>query len=97
MTLASFLDTIRPGGSPPADAPPELAALWHAKAGDWDRAHEIAQEIPTATGSWIHGLLHAIEGDFGNSGYWYRHAGRAPIRADQIESEWERIVHSLLV
>ncbi|HRQ87360.1 MAG TPA: hypothetical protein PLA50_01075 [Bacteroidia bacterium] len=97
MTLESFVATIMPGAQPPAELSAELRALWHAKAGEWDAAHDIAQEIPSPTGSWIHGLLHAIEGDFGNSAYWYHRAGQPPIRAGQIDAEWSRIAASLLV
>ncbi len=96
MNYESFVDSIQPGVSPPADLSPELESLWHTKAGDWDRAHDIAQEIPSAMGSRIHGLLHAIEGDFGNSAYWYRRAGVSPIDRGGIEAEWERIVRDLL-
>jgi hypothetical protein len=96
MTFDTFRDSIRQGGLPPSGLSPELTALWHAEAGNWEASHEIAQEIPSATGSWIHGLLHAIEGDFANSGYWYRRAGQPPIRREQIGSEWERLVRSLL-
>lgn len=96
MTYDTFLATILPGGTPPDGISPELQALWHAKVGAWEAAHDIAQDIPTVTGSWIHGLLHAIEGDFGNSAYWYRLAGQPPIRHEGIDAEWERIVRTLL-
>lgn len=96
MTFDSFRASIHPGGTPPSGLAPELAALWHAEAGNWDAAHEIAQDIPSRTGSWIHGLLHAIEGDFSNSAYWYHRAGQPPIRREQIPAEWERLVKSLL-
>lgn len=96
MTPDSFRASIQQGGVPPSGLSPELTALWLAEAGNWEAAHEIAQDIPSATGCWIHGLLHAIEGDFANSGYWYRLAGKSPIRREQIGSEWERIVKSLL-
>jgi hypothetical protein len=42
------------------------------RAGDWHRAHEIVQrheDDPLAC--WMHALLHKIEGDAGNSRYWY--------------------------
>ncbi len=43
----------------------------------WDEAHEIAQRYESdATAQWIHAVLHKIEGDLGNSRYWYRQAGR---------------------
>ena len=44
-----------------------------AIAGDWDGAHKIVQEDEEdATSCWIHAVLHKIEGDAGNSRYWYR-------------------------
>lgn len=53
--------------------PPNLlTAVNAALAGDWNRAHEIAQQDeddPLAC--WIHAVLHKIEGDAGNSRYWY--------------------------
>lgn len=96
MTFDEFLQSIESDAAPPAELSPELKSLWLTKAGRWEDAHNIAQEIPTKTGSWIHGLLHAIEGDFGNSGYWFQRAGEPPITAAQIDPEWERIVKANL-
>jgi hypothetical protein len=49
-----------------------------ALAGDWKAAHEIVQqEEEDATSCWIHAVLHKIEGDAGNSRYWYRRAGQS--------------------
>lgn len=92
VTMESFLESIRDESDPPAGLSPELESLWLTKAGRWDEAHDIAQEIPSKMGSWIHGLLHAIEGDFGNSGYWFRRAGRPAIKKAEIDAEWEKIV-----
>lgn len=91
MTFEEFRQSIDANDEPPAGLSPELRSLWFAKANRWEEAHDIAQDIPTRSGSWIHGLLHAIEGDFGNSGYWYHRAGEAPIGADDIDREWKRI------
>src|ERR1043166_1672608 len=42
--------------------------LWHDCLPE---AHEIAQGIASATGSFWHAILHRREGDFSNSKYWY--------------------------
>ena len=94
--MESFLESVRNDNSPPNSLSPELKALWFTRASRWEEAHHIAQDIPTKMGSWIHGLLHAIEGDFGNAGYWYQLAGQPPIRKAQIDAEWERIVRANL-
>jgi hypothetical protein len=55
-----------------------LEAVDHALAGDWQRAHEIAQDHeddPIA--NWIHGVVHWIEGDLSNARYWFGQAGRS--------------------
>ena len=72
-----------------------LLALWWDSQGDWDRAHEIAQEIEDARGSWVHAYLHRKEGDTGNAGYWYRRAGRRPADGS-LDAEWKQIVEALL-
>ena len=49
-----------------------------AIAGDWKAAHTIVQrDEEDATSCWIHAVLHKIEGDAGNSRYWYRRAGQS--------------------
>jgi len=43
-----------------------------ALAGDWETAHAYAQRHEgDATADWLHAMLHKIEGDVGNSRYWY--------------------------
>jgi hypothetical protein len=48
-----------------------------ALGGDWDRAHGIAQNSSHPLACWIHAVLHKIEGDEGNSRYWYARAQRS--------------------
>ena len=50
-------------------------AVLAALAGDWHAAHNIAQDYSDATACWLHAVLHKIQGDEGNSRYWYARAG----------------------
>jgi hypothetical protein len=83
------------GVRPPEGVPILAAALWWDAKGDWARAHEIAQDVESADGAWVHAYLHRKEGDGGNAGYWYRQAGRPRSQA-QFEAEWEDIVRAIL-
>ena len=46
-------------------------------AGDWQAAHAIVQKDASAHGAWAHGIVHLMEGDRRNAGYWYGRAGRS--------------------
>ncbi len=61
-----------------------LRAVELALAEDWDAAHQIVQQHEDdQTASWIHAVLHKLEGDMSNSRYWYRRADRL----DHVEDE----------
>lgn len=81
-------------------APPDglttlLRALWYDGKDDWETAHNIAQDIHSEDGSWIHAYLHRKEGDHSNASYWYRRAGRQVPRVT-LSEEWENIAEELL-
>jgi len=92
--FAAFVASLR-SNAPPAGAPAELAALWWAKRDQWDRAHEIVQELETIASSRVHAYLHRVEGDLDNANYWYRRAGGTATNAS-LEDEWERLTKELL-
>ena len=52
-----------------------IRAVDLALAGEWEAAHGVVQQYEDdATAAWIHAVLHKVEGDEGNSRYWYRRA-----------------------
>lgn len=75
--------------------PAELLALWHDRRGDWEAAHQVAQDVPDPAGAWIHAYLHRKEGDLANAGYWYRRASRPQPRGS-LDEEWTAIATELL-
>jgi hypothetical protein len=81
--------------TPPQSLPPLLKALWFDAKGDWTASHELAQEVETNDGSWVHAYLHRKEGDESNASYWYRKAGKK-LPAISLEKEWEEIAAALL-
>jgi hypothetical protein len=89
------------GAEPPVELSRPLQALWWLAKGDfavgpdWERAHEISQASEgVAEYDRVHALLHWVEGDEGNSAYWYRRAGVARVGADP-RAEWEAQVADL--
>jgi hypothetical protein len=65
------------------DARPELAAGVWLYADDLDMAHRVSQDDSSQTGSMWHAIVHRREGDFWNSGYWLRKAGKHPAFSEQ--------------
>jgi hypothetical protein len=59
-------------------------------------AHALVQNLAGPIACQIHALVHRIEGDLANSGYWYRQAGVAPSAAalsveDEVRELPERL------
>ncbi|MEM9644697.1 MAG: hypothetical protein AAF989_06875 [Planctomycetota bacterium] len=67
----------------PADSaiPGIKSALW-LLAGELDRSHDISQNLKSPSGSFLHGIMHRREGDFGNAKYWFRTAGDHPVEKE---------------
>ncbi len=96
MTAADLKASALRDAAPPAGLSPEARALWLVKNGAWDAAHNVAQDIDTPHGSWIHALLHLIEGDIGNAHYWFARAGKAAVKVSEIEELWQQIAEEIL-
>jgi hypothetical protein len=94
MTVDDFVKSVA-AEKPSPGLSETLTSLWWDKKGNWDRAHAIAQEIPTAQGSAVHAYLHREEGVLWNADYWYTRAGRQ--RPDiPLEEEWRQLVEEML-
>lgn len=94
MNYSEFADSLSKA-NPPENLSDVLVALWHERKGNWDKAHDIVQDMPTRDASWVHAYLHRKEGDSGNASYWY---GRADKKFPNVslDEEWEALVKNFL-
>ncbi|MDF2922866.1 MAG: hypothetical protein K0R57_1780 [Paenibacillaceae bacterium] len=61
------------------------------------RSHILSQDVHNATGSYWHGIMHRMEGDYDNAKYWLERVGKHPIhsrlqfiKSDYIyDGDWE--------
>ncbi|MEO5916358.1 MAG: hypothetical protein ABIS50_19130 [Luteolibacter sp.] len=97
MTAQDLARSAASDASPPAGLSTTARALWFAKAGQWDAAHDLCQEITGSAGSWIHAYLHREEGDHSNAAYWYSRAGKpVPASTMSLADEWLQITGELI-
>ena len=94
MNFNEFRKSIS-GEAPPEGLSLALAALWWDAKGDWEKAHESAQQDEGPAGAWVHAYLHRKEGDPSNAAYWYQRAGK-PVTSRSLTEEWDEITASLL-
>jgi hypothetical protein len=94
MNLQQFQESTN-ANQPPTELPLVLAALWWDFKGDWEKAHECAQQRESTDHAWVHAYLHREEGDLDNAGYWYRRAGRE-VFTGSLEDERREIAEALL-
>ena len=78
-----------------AKVPEPARAGLYLRAGFWDAAHEVAQDIADADGSYWHAIVHRQEPDAGNASYWFHRVGKHAIfpalarRAAEIDTAFE--------
>jgi hypothetical protein len=94
LQLEAFRDSLTKP-QPPAGLIPALQALWWDAKGDWEKAHEHAQERDDHPGMRVHAYLHRKEGDLSNAAYWYRRCGVQPSTVT-LDAEWDELVREFL-
>lgn len=94
MNLTDFKQTLS-SDNPPADISVYLKALWYEAKDQWDKAHELIQDLPDKNASWIHAYLHRKEGDTLNADYWYNKANKKR-PAMSLSEEWEQLTTTFL-
>lgn len=75
---------------------PLIKALLLDRQGNWQGAHEIAQDQKNLSGDLIHAYLHRKEGDIGNADYWYSRA-KAKRPSCSLEEEWLIILKKIAI
>src|SRR2546427_8929608 len=65
--------------------------LSHLRKNEWNKAHAIVMGMRDKLAFRIHGLVHRIEGDFGNARYWYDRAGVQFSKSKTLASEIDEI------
>ncbi|WP_353483748.1 hypothetical protein [Haliscomenobacter sp.] len=94
MNFEQFQASLQ-SDTPPIFADPLVLALWHEGRNEWEKSHNIAQDVHSKEGSWVHAYLHRKEGDIWNADYWYNRAGRKRPGVS-LEKEWEEMVRWFL-
>ena len=94
MDYNTFIESIN-SNAPSSSTSVYLQALWFDAKGDWQKAHELIQDLSDKNACWIHAYLHRKEGDNWNANYWYNKAGRK-MSGENLQVEWEFIVKEML-
>lgn len=94
MDKFAFLDSLQ-FDEAPLHLSSYARALWYDAKGNWEKAHEIVQEIPGTKAAKIHAYLHRKERDLFNADYWYEKAGTCRSNVS-LQKEWENLVDDFL-
>lgn len=94
MNIEEFEQSLQ-DKTPPQSLSLPLKVLWYEAQENWDKAHNIAQDIQSKDGSLLHAYLHRVEGDDWNAEYWYHKAAEAKYTGS-LKDEWLYLVKRFL-
>jgi hypothetical protein len=93
MNIATFKASLHEN-TPPAGLSIQQEALWYDGKGDWERAHDLVNDLNDKQSAHVHAYLHRKEGDLWNADYWYRRAGKQR-PAGTLAEEWEELIRTI--
>lgn len=82
----------------PREAAPLFPRARHSEAalaglllrlGCWTESHTVAQDVQSVEGSYWHAIIHRMEPDSANAGYWFRQTGKHAIFPELLERATE--------
>ena len=91
MLYKDFINTLNELSEPKVEWTIQLQALWYDKKGDWNKAHDLVDQLDDKDSAHVHAYLHRVEGDLWNAGYWYRQAGKKVFEGT-LSDEWDELV-----
>ena len=94
MDIIDFKASLE-DNTPPIGLTIHQEALWWDRKGDWDKAHDLVNDLDNRQAAHVHAYLHRKEGDLWNADYWYRRAKRQR-HSGTLEEEWEELVKIML-
>ena len=94
MDIIDFKASLE-DNTPPIGLTIHQEALWWDRKGDWDKAHDLVNDLDNRQAAHVHAYLHRKEGDLWNVDYWYRRAKRQR-HSGTLEEEWEELVKIML-
>lgn len=94
MTIHEFKDTVTLN-HPPSSLSVQQQSLWYDAKGNWQKAHDLIDQLEDPISAHIHAYLHRVEGDQWNANYWYSRA-KQPQFKGSLGEEWEYLVEKYL-
>ena len=94
MNLADFSQSLT-DNQPPISISIYLQSLWWDGKENWEKSHQLIQDLPDKKAAWIHAYLHRKEGDVWNADYWYNRAGKKRPSCS-LQEKWTSLVNEMM-
>ena len=97
MNVKDFAYAAARGGTPPTGVSDDVKALWLARAGRWNEAHELCQALEGEQAAWVHAHLHRVKGELDDAAKLYAKAGKPQAEGQcGLGEEWLEMAKELI-